>query len=116
MTSAPNPFDAFRILTVVTAPVIVTVLAVPVKVEPAPDVSQLLVMVHAPVVNVTVDGPLLNAMSVNSAAPPGRTAKVIVWETDELNVMDAAKFQDADVDVFVQDPETVHEPAAPDVM
>jgi len=30
--------------------------------------------------------------------------------------MDAAKFQDADVDVFVQDPETVHEPAAPDVM
>jgi len=184
MTSAPKPFDAFRILTVVTAPVIVTVLAVPVKVEPAPDVSQLPVMVHAPVVsvsvpdalpvivtfdtltadafavntppssmviappvrprllvasvvapappwtakvpdqmrrfvamvNVTVDGPLLNAMSVNSAAPPGRTAKVIVWETDELNVMDAAKFQDADVDVFVQDPETVHEPAAPDVM
>src|SRR5439155_1115747 len=163
---------------VVTAPVIVTVLALPGKVGAAPDVSQLPVMVHAPVVsvsvpdappvivtfdaltadafavntppssmviappvrprllvasvvapappwtakvpdqmrrfvamvNVTVDGPLLNAMSVNSAAPPGRTAKVIVWETDELNVMDAAKFQDADVDVCVQDPETVHEP------
>jgi len=67
-------------------------------------------------VNVAVDGPLLNTMSLNSAAPPGRTANVIVWEADELNVMVAAKFQDADVEAFVQDPETVHEPAPADVM
>jgi len=181
---AANPFDAFRTLTVVPAPVIVTVLAPPVNVEPAPDVSQLPVTVHAPVVsvsvpdappvivtfdaltadafavstpplpivsappvrvrllvarvvapappwtdkvpdqmrrfvamvNVTVDAPLLNAMSLNSAAAPGRTAKVIVWEADELNVIGDAKFQDADVDAFVQDPETVHEPVPPDVM
>jgi len=181
---AANSFDALSILTVVPAPVIVTVLAPPVNVEPEPDVSQLPVTVHAPVVsvsipdvppvivtfdtltadafavripasprlsappvrarllvarvvapappwtdkvpdqirrfvamvNVTVDAPLLNAMSLNSAAAPGRTAKVIVWEADELNMMGDAKFQDADVDAFVQDPETVHEPAPPDVM
>jgi len=181
---APNPFDVSRILTVVPAPVIVTVLVPPVNVEPAPDVSQLPVTVHAPVVsvsvpdappvivtfdtptvdafpvstppfpmvsappvrprllvasvvapappwtarvpdqmrrfvamvNVTVDGLLLNAMSLNSAAAPGSTAKVIVWEADELNVIGAAKFHDADVDAFVQDPETVHEPAPPEVM
>ena len=67
-------------------------------------------------VNVTVDAPLLNAMSLNSAAAPGRTAKVIVWKADELNVMGDAKLQDADVDAFVQDPETVHGPVPPDVM
>src|SRR5437879_9116014 len=162
MVRAPNPFDEFRILTAVPAPVIVTVLAVPVNVEPAPDVSQLPVTVHAPVVsvsvpdappvivtfdaltadafatstpplprvsappvrarllvarvvapappwtdkvpdqmrrfaamvNVTVDAPLLKAMSVNSEAAPGRTAKVIVWEADELNMMGDAKLQD----------------------
>src|SRR5207244_263265 len=38
----------------VPAPVIVTVLAPPVNVEPAPDVSQLPVTVHAPVVSVSV--------------------------------------------------------------
>src|SRR5207247_6547283 len=51
---AAIPFDPFRILTVVPAPVIVTVLAPPVNVEPAPDVSQLPVTVHAPVVSVSV--------------------------------------------------------------
>src|SRR6266581_69993 len=168
MVRAPNPLEALRILTVVPAPVIVTVLDVPVKVEPAPDVSQFPVTVHEPVVsvsvpdvpavmvtfdtltadafavsapplpmesappvrarllvasvvapappwtdrvpdqtsrfaamvNVTVDAPLLNAVSLNSAAAPGRTAKVMVWE----------------VDAFVHDPETVHEPAPEDVM
>src|SRR3989475_5525845 len=175
MVSAPNPFDVSRILTVVPAPVIVTVLAPPVNVEPAPDVSQFPVTVHAPVVsvsvpdappvivtfdaltadafaistpplpivsappvrarllvarvvvpappwtdkvpdqmrrfvamvNVTVDAPLLNAMSLNSAAAPGRTAKVIVLEAGEMNVIGDAKIQDADVDAVVHDPETV---------
>src|SRR5438093_12833420 len=51
---AANPFDAFRILTVVPAPVIVTVLAPPVNVEPAPDVSQLLVRAQSRVVSVSV--------------------------------------------------------------
>src|SRR6059036_3679937 len=51
---AANPFDAFRTLTVVPAPVIVTVLAPPVNVEPAPEVSQLPVTVQAPVVSVSV--------------------------------------------------------------
>jgi len=181
---AANPFDESKILTVVPAPVMVTVLDPAANVDPAPEVSQIPVTVHAPVVsvsvpeappviatfdtltadafavstpplprvstppvrarllvarvvapappwtdkvpdqmrrfvamvNVTVDAPLLNVMSVNSEAAPGRTAKVIVWEADELNVMGDAKFQDADVDAFVQDPEAVHEPAPPDVM
>ena len=184
IVSAAKPFDAFRILTVVPAPVIATVLAPAVNVEPVPDVSQLPVTVHAPVVsvsapdappvivtfdaltpdafairmppspmvsappvrarllvarvvvpappwtdkvpdqmrrfvaivNVTVDAPLLNAMSLNSAAAPGRTANVIVWEADALNVMGDPKLHDADVDAFVQDPDTVHEPVPPDVM
>jgi len=51
---AANPFDAFRIRTVVTAPVIVTVLVPAVNVEPVPEVSQLPVTVQAPVVSVSI--------------------------------------------------------------
>src|SRR5438093_11667384 len=96
MTSAPNPFDAFRILTVVTAPVIVTVLAVPVKVEPAPDVSQLPVTVHAPVVSVSVPDALpvivtfdtltADAFAVTTPpssmvfVPPGRPSVVLAGD------------------------------------
>src|SRR2546427_9123580 len=54
MVSAPNPFDVSRILTVVPAPVIVTVLVAAVSVEPAPEVSQFPVPVLAPVVSVSV--------------------------------------------------------------
>src|SRR5256712_7333144 len=45
---APKPFDAFRILTVLAAPLIVTVLEVAVRTEPAPDVSQFPATVHEP--------------------------------------------------------------------
>src|SRR2546428_12631303 len=48
-------------------------------------------------VNVTGDAPPLNAMSLNSAAAPGRAAEVIVWEGNEVNAVGDAKFRDADV-------------------
>src|SRR5881397_1900531 len=48
IVSAPKPFDAFRILTVFAAPLIVTVLEVAVRTEPAPDVSQFPATVHEP--------------------------------------------------------------------
>src|SRR5947207_14581132 len=48
MVRAPNPFDEFRILTVVPAPLIVTVLEGPVNVEPAPEVSQFPATAHVP--------------------------------------------------------------------
>src|SRR2546428_793779 len=149
-----NPLGAFRSLTVAPAPDIVRVLAPPVNVEPAPDVSQLPVTVHAPVVSVsvpdappviatfdaltadafavrmpaspmvsappvrvrslvarvvapappwtdkvpdqmrrlvgpgngTVDAPLLNPMSLNSAAAPGREATGIGSGAKEVQV------------------------------
>jgi len=48
MVRTPNPFDEFRILTVVPAPLIVTVLEGPVNVEPAPEVSQFPATAHVP--------------------------------------------------------------------
>src|SRR5438876_820595 len=48
MVRAPNPFDEFRILTVVPGPLIVTVLDGPVNVEPAPEVSQCPATAHVP--------------------------------------------------------------------
>src|SRR5207245_11090159 len=112
--------DAFAISTpplpIVSAPPVRARLLVARVVVPAPPWTDKVpdqMRRFVAMVNVTVDAPLLNAMSLNSAAAPGRTAKVIVWEADELNVMGDAKLQDADVDAFVQDPETVHEPAPP---
>ena len=68
----------------------------------------------AAIVKVTVDAPELNVTSPpNSGA---RFAKVIVCEDDALNVAEAAKLHDAEVDTFVQAPETVHRPAPVDVM
>lgn len=68
----------------------------------------------AAIVKVTVDAPELNVTSPpNSGA---RFAKVIVCEDDALNVIEAAKLHDAEVDTFVQAPETVHKPAPVDVM
>ena len=57
IVSAPNPFDASRILTVRAAPFIVTVLAVAVSVEPAPDVSQFPATVHVPEVVIVPEVP-----------------------------------------------------------
>src|SRR5205809_6485123 len=48
MVRAPNPFDEFRILTVVSAPLIATVLEGPADVEPAPEVSQFPATAHVP--------------------------------------------------------------------
>src|SRR5438034_1332596 len=48
MVRTPNPFDEFRILTVVPAPLIVTVLEGPVNVEPTPEVSQFPATAHVP--------------------------------------------------------------------
>src|SRR5436190_20955775 len=48
MVRAPNPFDEFRILTVVPAPLIVTVLEGPVNVELAPEVSEFPATAHVP--------------------------------------------------------------------
>jgi len=57
IVSAPNPFDASRILTVRAAPFIVTVLAVPLRVEPAPDESQFPATVHVPEVVIVPEEP-----------------------------------------------------------
>src|SRR2546428_6597912 len=48
IVSAPKPLEAFRILTVFAAPLIVTVLEAAVKTAPAPDVSQFPATVHEP--------------------------------------------------------------------
>ena len=175
-------FERFRIRTVVAAPLIVTVEVPAAKMEPAPDVSQFPLTVHAPVVRVkvpdvppviarllteTVDAfavstpalPIASAPPVrprlavarvvvpvppwtvsvpahrsafvlivsvtvlepelNVTLPPNscaRLPKVIVCEADELNVMPAAKLQEAEVERSVQALETIHAPAAVDVM
>ena len=57
MVSAPKPFAASRIRTVRAAPLIVTVLDVPVNAEPAPEVSQFPVTVHEPEVVMTPEVP-----------------------------------------------------------
>ena len=68
----------------------------------------------AAIVKVAVDAPELNVTSPpNSGA---RLAKAIVWEDDALKAIEAAKLHDAEVDTFVQAPETVHKPAPVDVM
>ena len=60
------------------------------------------------IVKTTVAAPELNVtLPPNSCAT---LAKVIVCEAAELKVMGAAKFHEAEVVEFVQDPETVHEP------
>lgn len=65
------------------------------------------------IVYVTVLDPELNVtFPLNSCA---RLPKVILCETDELNVMTAAKLYEAEVDRFVQDPETVQAPAVVEV-
>src|SRR3989475_7489475 len=48
IVSAPKPLEAFRILTVFAAPLIVTVLEAAVRTEPPPDVSQFPATVHEP--------------------------------------------------------------------
>lgn len=53
----PKAFPAFRIRIVRAAPLIVTVLVVPVKVEPAPEVSQFPVTVHEPEVVIVPEVP-----------------------------------------------------------
>jgi len=59
---------------------------------------------------VTVDAPELNVtLPANSGV---RLPNVIVCEADELNVTDAAKLHDTDVDALVQDPLTVQDPPA----
>ena len=68
----------------------------------------------AAIVKVAVDAPELNVtLPPNSGA---RLAKAIVWEDDALKVIEAAKLHDAEVDTFVQAPETVHKPAPVVVM
>src|SRR5207245_3788359 len=57
IVSAPKPLEAFRILTVFAAPLIVTVLEAEVKTEPAPDVSQFPATVHAPAAVIVPEVP-----------------------------------------------------------
>ena len=60
--------------------------------------------------NVTVEAPLLKVTLLNSAAFPGRAAKVIVWADDAVKVTVAVPIdQLADVELLVQDPLTVHD-------
>src|SRR3989442_6295749 len=57
IVSTPKPFDAFRILTVFAAPLIVTVLEAEVKTEPAPDVSQFPATVQEPAAVIVPEVP-----------------------------------------------------------
>jgi len=91
-------------------PVFSVVVPAPPAIVSVPPTSRL----FAAIVYVTVDAPELNV-----TFPPNswvRLAKVMVREAAELNVMGAAKLQEADVDEFVHDPDAVQEPAAVDVM
>jgi hypothetical protein len=68
----------------------------------------------AAIVKETVEAPELNV-----TLPPNSgvwLAKVIVCEDDALNVIEAAKLQDAEVEAFVHEPEAVHTPGPFDVM
>src|SRR3989449_8886194 len=86
MVSAPKPLEAFRILTVFAAPLIVTVLEAAVRTEPPPDVSQFPATVHEPdavivpevppviatLVTLTADVPAVKgAPFVTGKVPPG---------------------------------------------
>src|SRR5207245_1795140 len=57
IVSAPKPLEAFRILTVFAAPLIVTVLEAEVKTEPAPDVSQFPATVQEPAAVIVPEVP-----------------------------------------------------------
>jgi hypothetical protein len=68
---------------------------------------------------VDIEKATVAAPELNVTLPPNSCAtlaKVIVCEAAELKVMGAAKFQEAEVVEFVQDPETVHEPPPVEVM
>lgn len=93
------------------APLVVSVVAPPAPaIVSVPPTSRL----FAAIVNVTVDPPELNV----TFPPNSRVGlpNVIVREADELKVIEAAKLHEADVEEFVQDPETVQEPPAVDAM
>jgi len=67
----------------------------------------------AAIVKDTVEAPELNVtLPPNSGV---RLPKVIVCEDDALNVIEAEKLHEADVDAFVHEPETVHEPRPAEV-
>src|SRR2546430_17631439 len=68
IVSAPNPFDASRILRARAAPFIVTVLAVPLRVEPAPEVSQFPATVHEPEVVIVPEVPPVMVTSATLTA------------------------------------------------
>src|SRR5437667_8577618 len=68
MVSAPKPLEAFRILTVFAAPLIVTVLEAAVRTEPPPDVSQFPATVHEPEAVIVPETPPVIATLVTLTA------------------------------------------------
>src|SRR2546422_5984018 len=68
MVSAPKPLEAFRILTVFAAPLIVTVLEAAVRTEPPPDVSQFPATVHEPEAVIVPEVPPVIATLVTFTA------------------------------------------------
>src|SRR5437899_12903365 len=68
IVSAPKPLEAFRILTVFAAPLIVTVLEAAVRTEPPPDVSQFPPTVHEPDAGIVPEVPPVSATLVTLAA------------------------------------------------
>src|SRR6266705_2106336 len=116
IVSAPKPFEAFRILTVFAAPLIVTVLEDAVKTEPAPDVSQFPATVQVPEAVIVPEVPPvivtlvtlaaavgLNCTLLNSETP--KLAKVIVRDKPELKTtVPVPADHDPLVVEFVQEP------------
>src|SRR2546427_9746507 len=76
IVSAPKPFDAFRILTVLAAPLIVTALEVAVRTEPAPDVSQFPATVHEPEAVMVPEVPpvIVTLVTLTADVPAGKVA------------------------------------------
>jgi hypothetical protein len=74
--NAPKPFEAFRIRIVLPAPLIVTVLEVPVNTEPAPDVSQFPATVQEPEAVIVPDVPpfIVTLVTLTADVPAVRVA------------------------------------------
>src|SRR5947209_15756890 len=76
VVSAPTPLEAFRILTVFAAPLIVTVLDAAVNTEPAPDVSQCPATVQEPEAVIVPEVPpvIVTLVRLTADVPPVKLA------------------------------------------
>src|SRR5256712_14021958 len=79
IVSAPKPLEAFRILTVFAAPLIVTVLEAAVKTALAPDGSQFPATVQESVAVIVAEVPtvIVTLVTLTADVPPEQVAPVL---------------------------------------